>query len=100
VKSNISHRSHHSSRISRKHMLEARFPSGCQAARANSQTAPKLASRRMAIQKENQVKINCRIQEMHRNVATIVERINAIKTKIGVVRSKAVSMRTITKNKE
>jgi hypothetical protein len=100
VKSNISHRSHHSSRISRKSMLEARVPSECQAERAISETAHKLASRRMAVQKENQVKINCRIQEMHRNVATIVERINAVKTKIGVVRSKAVLMRTITKNKE
>jgi hypothetical protein len=100
VKSNISHRSHHSSQISRKNMLGARIPSKRQAERSILETAHDLANRRIAIQKENQAKINCRIQEMHRNVATIVERINAIKTKIGVVRSKAVSMRTITKNKE
>jgi DNA anti-recombination protein RmuC len=49
------------------------------------------------MQQENQAKINNHLQELHRNVATIVERIKKIQNKLGAVRSKAISIRTITK---
>jgi prefoldin subunit 5 len=49
------------------------------------------------MQQENQAKINNHLQELHRNVAMIEERINAIRKKLGFVRSKAVSIRTVTK---
>jgi hypothetical protein len=100
VKSYTKHINHYSSRISRKSSFDAWASPGSQAGRTNSEVAHNLDSRRIDIQKRNQAKINSHIQELHRNVEAIVERINKIKTKIGVVRSKAVSIRTVINKKE
>jgi hypothetical protein len=77
--------------------LPVSLPSGTQAEQGTGKNVHNLVNRGIIMQQENQAKINNHLQELHRNVATIVERIKKIQNKLGAVRSKAISIRTITK---
>jgi phage-related tail protein len=83
--------------IIHKSSLPAALPSGISAERRNGEAAHNFTSHGIMMQQENQAKINQHLQELHRNVATIVERIKEIQNKLGAVRSKAMSIRTVTK---